>query len=72
MALPHTRVWALLCKDYFIDMKVPRQDRDSIYLLADGNHIVWIIGYRISEAYKIKETTKKVLKVKVHLEEEKV
>ncbi len=59
-------------KDYFIDMKVPRQDRDSIYLLADGNHIVWIIGYRISEAYKIKDNTKKVLKVTVHLEKEEV
>ncbi|MBR6696738.1 MAG: tRNA lysidine(34) synthetase TilS [Lachnospiraceae bacterium] len=59
-------------KDYFIDIKVPRQERDNVYLLADGNHVLWIIGYRISEAYKIEKNTKRVLKVTAHLEKEKV
>lgn len=52
-------------KDYFIDQKLPAEKRDSILLLADGNHIMWAIGYRISEHYKVKESTTRVLRVKV-------
>lgn len=29
-------------KDYLIDMKVPREERDSVLLLADGSHILWV------------------------------
>lgn len=50
-------------KDYFIDEKIPREDRDSIPVLADGSHIIWVVGHRISEAYKVSDSTQKVLKV---------
>ena len=50
-------------KDYFIDQKVPREKRDKILLLADGSHIVWIVGYRISEYFKITDETKNILKI---------
>jgi len=33
-------------------------------LLAEGNHILWIIGYRISEYYKVTDTTRNVLEVR--------
>ncbi len=59
-------------KDYFIDHKIPKQQRDSLVLIADGNHIMWIIGYgdRMSEKYKVDETTTKVLLIKmIDLEE---
>ena len=48
---------------YFIDEKIPLRNRDKVQLLADGSHIMWVIGYRISAAYKIDERTTKVLKV---------
>jgi len=48
-------------KDYFIDRKTPREKRDEIFLLADGNEIVWIIGDLISEKYKITKQTEKVI-----------
>lgn len=51
-------------KDYMIDQKIPKELRDSIPLLADGSHILWIIGYRISSYYKVKEETKRILQVK--------
>lgn len=51
---------------YFIDKKIPKEQRDSVLLLADGSHIIWIIGDRISEAYKIDENTKNVLIVNVN------
>ena len=50
-------------KDYFIDQKVPREDRDRMILLVDGNHIMWAVGMRISEEYKVTEQTKRILKI---------
>ena len=52
-------------KDYLIDCKIPRQERENLTLLADGSHIVWVVGYRISEYYKITEQTKTVIEVQV-------
>lgn len=50
-------------KDFFIDNKIPREIRSSIPLIAVNNEIVWIIGYKISDKYKVTENTKKVLKL---------
>ncbi len=52
-------------KDYLIDCKVPRRERDRILLLAAGSHVLWVVGYRISEAAKVTEHTRKVLKIQV-------
>ena len=50
-------------KDYFIDLKIPKNERDRLLLVADGNHIIWIMGFgnRISEKYKISDNTKRIL-----------
>ena len=50
-------------KSYFIDEKVPRQLRDSICLVAEGNHIIWVTNGRISNSYKIDENTKNILQI---------
>lgn len=50
-------------KDYFIDLKIPREKRDQILLLAKGQEVFWIIGYRISERCKVTEQTSRVLKL---------
>ncbi|HHW31348.1 MAG TPA: tRNA lysidine(34) synthetase TilS [Clostridiaceae bacterium] len=52
-------------KDYFIDNKIPREIRNSIPLIAMNNNIVWVIGYRINDKYKVTENTKNVLKLEV-------
>lgn len=54
-------------KDYFIDLKIPKEERDNILLVADENHILWIIGYgnRISENYKISDSTNHILSMKL-------
>lgn len=46
---------------FMIDEKIPKEQRNLIPLLADGKHIMWIIGYRISEYYKIGPDTTRVL-----------
>lgn len=52
-------------KSYFIDEKVPRNQRDSIPLIAEGSHILWVIGGRISHYYKVDENTKYILEFKI-------
>ena len=51
-------------KDFMIDEKIPRVERDRLALLADGSHVLWIYGHRISEAVKITENTQLVLHVR--------
>ena len=41
-------------KDYFIGCKIPREIRDRIPLLAQGSHILWVVGGRISEGARVK------------------
>ena len=52
-------------KDYFIDKKIPHDQRDDILLLAVGHHIAWVVGYRISEAFKVNESTNNIIKVQL-------
>lgn len=52
-------------KEYLIDSKVPRQQRDNIWLLADGSHILWVVGYRISEGYKIRRDTRRAVRIQM-------
>ena len=48
---------------YLIDEKVPTGQRDRLLLIADGDHIVWIPGYRLSGGVRIDEDTRQVLKI---------
>ena len=50
-------------KDIFIDMKIPKEERDSVPLLCFDENISWIVGLRVSEEYKITNKTKNILKV---------
>lgn len=50
-------------KEYFIDNKIPREIRDRIPLIACNNEIVWIIGYKTSDKFKVTENTKSVLEL---------
>lgn len=55
-------------KDYMVNEKIPKIQRERIYLLADGAHILWIPGYRISQYYKVGENTKHILQVQLREE----
>lgn len=50
-------------KSYFIDEKLPAAKRDLIPCLADGSHIMWVYGYRVSEYYKVSKDTVRVMMV---------
>ena len=53
-------------KNYLVNEKIPQAERDGLWLLADGSHIMWVIGHRISDYYKVDEHTKRVLEVQYY------
>ncbi|MDE7435415.1 MAG: tRNA lysidine(34) synthetase TilS [Lachnospiraceae bacterium] len=51
-------------KRYFVNEKIPGARRDEILLVAEGKHILWIVGLRISAYYKVTPQTKNVLEIR--------
>ena len=58
-------------KSFFIDTKIPREERDRIPLLAEDSHILWIPGEKASEAYRVDNKTKRVLVAELRNDNEK-
>ena len=52
-------------KSFFINEKIPTELRDEILLIADGSHILWIVGYRTNCMYQVHEHTKCVLEIQI-------
>ncbi len=52
-------------KNFFVNQKIPREERENLLLIADGKHIMWIMGHRSSQGYYIDESTKKILEIKI-------
>ena len=48
--------------DFFIDQKFSLKDKEDVWLLLSGNDIIWIMGHRTDDRYKITEKTKRVIK----------
>ena len=49
-------------QDLFVDMKVPRDRRESLLVLAVDDNILWIPGIRKSRDFAITENTKNVMR----------
>lgn len=56
-------------KDIFMDLKVPREKRDFVPLLCFDEEISWIVGYKISDKFKVHEGVKNIIEVTVERQE---
>lgn len=52
-------------KKYFVNEKIEAEQRDRIWNLAVDNQVLWVIGYRRSEAYKVTKDTKHILEIQI-------
>jgi len=52
-------------KDFMIDLKIEKEKRDSVLLVCDGDDILWVAGYRMSDICKLDSGTETVLKITV-------
>lgn len=50
--------------DYFNDKKFSLFDKEKTWLLCSGQDVIWIVGERTDNRYRIEKTTKRVLKLK--------
>jgi tRNA(Ile)-lysidine synthase len=49
--------------DFYIDEKIPLPDKDNTWILCSGGKIVWIVGHRIDNRFRITQKTSKVLSI---------
>mgnify|MGYP001275393043 FL=1 len=49
--------------DILTDKKIAVFEKDNIYVLLSNNEIVWLVGYCISEKFKVREDNQLLLKV---------
>lgn len=49
--------------DWFIDKKVPREQRDAVPLVAKGAEVLWIVGMALSDRVKICDATDNIVKI---------
>ncbi|WP_339676415.1 tRNA lysidine(34) synthetase TilS [Cyclobacterium marinum] len=50
--------------DFLIDRKVPLIKKNEVKVMCSGDSIVWLVGFRIDDRFKISNRTKKVFYVK--------
>src|SRR5699024_3033313 len=49
--------------DFLRDEKVSLFEKEQIWVLMSGSAIVWVVGHRIDDRFKIQEDTKQILKI---------
>ena len=51
--------------DFLIDEKIPVHQKENTWLLCSGQKVVWVMGHRIDNRFKITEETRQVLKIEL-------
>lgn len=48
-------------KDFFIDLKIPKEDRNKIWLVCDNEKIIWVHGIRMDNRCRVLDETENIL-----------
>ena len=51
-------------KKYMITEKIPRQMRDEIPVVAEGSHVLWLAGWRMSASFQVDGSTKRIVQIR--------
>lgn len=48
-------------QDFMVDAKIPRTWRDRVPLVSSARQIMWVVGWRMDDRFRVTEKTKKIL-----------
>jgi tRNA(Ile)-lysidine synthase len=48
---------------FFKDEKIPLTEKEKVWLLLSNEKIVWVIGHRMDDRFKVTKDSKKILKI---------
>ena len=52
-------------QDFFVDAKVPRDERDMVPIVVSGEDIVWVAGYRADDRFRVQSDTEQFLRLDI-------
>jgi tRNA(Ile)-lysidine synthase len=48
---------------FLVDQKLAKNEKENIWVIESAQRIIWIVGHRIDDRFKIRESTKEVLEI---------
>jgi tRNA(Ile)-lysidine synthase len=55
--------------DFFTNQKFNLKEKEETWLLLSGEEVVWVVGHRPDNRFKITETTERVLQIELKRDE---
>ena len=52
-------------QDFFVDQKIPEEERNNIPIVESNGKVVWVAGFRLDDRAKVTKRTKKVVKLEL-------